>query len=97
MLQSDLPCQDEESLVDLRPPNCIELLIDFCFGVWRSLVARMVWVHEAPGSNPGTPTPVFCNQIAGALLARERLGYFTLPHDYWRLSTHLSALRERLP
>ena len=26
------------------------------FGVWRSLVARMVWDHEAAGSNPSTPT-----------------------------------------
>ena len=24
-------------------------------GVWRSLVARMVWDHEAGGSNPPTP------------------------------------------
>lgn len=25
-------------------------------GVWRSLVARLFWVQEAPGSNPGSPT-----------------------------------------
>ena len=25
-------------------------------GVWRSLVSRMVRVHEAAGSNPATPT-----------------------------------------
>ena len=25
-------------------------------GVWRSLVARLLWEQEAPGSNPGTPT-----------------------------------------
>jgi uncharacterized protein DUF6812 len=24
-------------------------------GVWRSLVARRLWVAEVPGSNPGTP------------------------------------------
>jgi hypothetical protein len=24
-------------------------------GAWRSLVARMLWVHEVPGSNPGAP------------------------------------------
>ena len=30
---------------------------DMClFGVWRSLVSRLVRVQEAPGSNPGTPT-----------------------------------------
>ncbi len=28
------------------------------FGVWRSLVSRMVRVHEAAGSNPATPTKI---------------------------------------
>ena len=28
----------------------------FANGVWRSLVARLNGVQEAPGSNPGTPT-----------------------------------------
>ena len=27
-------------------------------GVWRSLVSRMVRVHEAAGSNPATPTKI---------------------------------------
>lgn len=27
--------------------------------MWRSLVARRLWVAEVPGSNPGTPTQVF--------------------------------------
>lgn len=26
------------------------------YGVWRSLVARIVRDDEVPGSNPGTPT-----------------------------------------
>ena len=24
-------------------------------GTWRSLVARLLWEQEAPGSNPGVP------------------------------------------
>jgi hypothetical protein len=24
-------------------------------GAWRSLVARVLWEHEVPGSNPGAP------------------------------------------
>lgn len=27
-------------------------------GTWRSMVARLLWVQEVPGSNPGVPTPV---------------------------------------
>jgi hypothetical protein len=27
-------------------------------GVWRSLVARLLWEQEVPGSNPGTPTTI---------------------------------------
>ncbi len=26
------------------------------FGVWRSLVARLLWEQEVGGSNPSTPT-----------------------------------------
>jgi len=29
------------------------------FGLWRSLVARLLGVQEVPGSNPGSPTKVF--------------------------------------
>jgi hypothetical protein len=25
-------------------------------GAWRSLVARLPWAQEVPGSNPGAPT-----------------------------------------
>ena len=39
-------------------------------GVWRSLVSRMVRVHEAAGSNPATPTknPVTTFVVAGFLI-----------------------------
>ena len=33
------------------------------FGVWRSLVARMIWDHEAAGSNPATPTSLRVAQL----------------------------------
>jgi hypothetical protein len=32
---------------------------EVCVGEWRSLVARMVWDHEAAGSNPVSPTILF--------------------------------------
>ena len=32
------------------------VIADALHGVWRSLVARMVWDHEAVGSSPTTPT-----------------------------------------
>ncbi|GEM_PF-1631081 len=34
------------------------------FGAWRSLVARLPWAQEVPGSNPGAPTNVFDNLLA---------------------------------
>ena len=39
------------------------------FGVWRSLVSRLVRVQEASGSNPDTPTknPVTTFVVAGFL------------------------------
>ena len=37
------------------------------FGVWRSLVSRLVRVQEASGSNPDTPT------MASVLIAFETL------------------------
>ena len=37
---------------EARPPSRGRLYV----GVWRSPVARVVRVDEAPGSNPGTPT-----------------------------------------
>ena len=30
----------------------------FPFGAWRSLVARLPWAQEVPGSNPGAPTNI---------------------------------------
>ena len=39
------------------------------YGVWRSLVSRLVRVQEASGSNPDTPTkiPVTTNVVTGIL------------------------------
>ena len=38
-------------------------------GAWRSLVARVLWEHEVPGSNPGAPIAAAgaarCRQVAG--------------------------------
>ena len=34
-----------------------------CNGVWRSLVARMLWEHDVAGSNPVTPTCVLSQDI----------------------------------
>jgi hypothetical protein len=28
----------------------------WAIGMWRSLVARLLWEQEAPGSSPGIPT-----------------------------------------
>ena len=36
-------------------PNPRPLTFAF-FGAWRSLVARLPWAQEVPGSNPGAPT-----------------------------------------
>lgn len=43
------------------------IIIIKSFGVWRSLVSRMVRVHEAAGSNPATPTKE--NSIANGCFA----------------------------
>ena len=40
-------------------------------GLWRSLVARLNGVQEAPRSNRGSPTIVFC-YIVGAVLVTAR-------------------------
>ena len=42
----------------------------FAFGVWRSLVSRLVRDQEATGSNPVTPTknPVTALAVAGFLI-----------------------------
>ena len=36
--------------------HCSEFLAPALFGAWRSLVARLPWAQEVPGSNPGAPT-----------------------------------------
>ena len=53
---------------------------DMClFGVWRSLVSRLVRVQEAPGSNPGTPTKTVICCVAmdsGFFLLLQEIGDF---------------------
>ena len=42
-------------------------------GAWRSLVARLLWEQEAPGSNPGAPTNYYAGRsqrAVGPLFAR---------------------------
>src|SRR5215208_1630853 len=39
-------------------------------GAWRSLVARLLWEQEVPGSNPGAPTPF--NRAVERLISRRR-------------------------
>src|SRR5438128_2474656 len=49
-------------------------------GAWRSLVARLPWAQEVPGSNPGAPTSVPIRfQDEGEILIRSS-------HDW--TSTH---------
>jgi hypothetical protein len=50
------------------------------FGVWRSLVAHLLWEQGAGGSNPLTPTtftpahePLLCGFCAGTVSATGRL------------------------
>jgi hypothetical protein len=38
----------------LSPATCLQF--PALFGAWRSLVARLPWAQEVPGSNPGAPT-----------------------------------------
>ena len=59
-----LPAQNRAFSLD--KPSIIHYNIS-AIGVWRSLVSRMVRVHEAAGSNPATPT------MASVLIAFERL------------------------
>lgn len=48
-------------------------------GTWRSLVARLLWEQEAPGSNPGVPTrnPLvtagFCCRERQQIVGQDRL------------------------
>jgi hypothetical protein len=38
------------------PGTCYLPLKPGSIGAWRSLVARLPWAQEVPGSNPGAPT-----------------------------------------
>ena len=42
------------------------------FGVWRSLVSRLVRVQEASGSNPDTPTKMKTVLLGGLLFLHKR-------------------------
>ena len=46
-------------------------------GAWRSLVARLLWEQEAPGSNPGAPTTSLLKK--GAPVPRITSGQFPTP------------------
>ena len=48
-----LGVSDEECLFSFRRTETG--LLPF-IGAWRSLVARLPWAQEVPGSNPGAPT-----------------------------------------
>ena len=54
-------------MIDISENNRYNILD---FGVWRSLVSRLVRVQEASGSNPDTPTknPVTTSVVAGFFL-----------------------------
>ena len=43
----------QQKSLDKRP---LRRYNSYAFGVWRSLVSRLVRVQEAVGSNPATPT-----------------------------------------
>ncbi len=38
--------------------TCAMLFVISFLGAWRSLVARLPWAQEVPGSNPGAPTMI---------------------------------------
>ena len=41
-------------------------------GAWRSLVARLLWEQEVPGSNPGAPTFITCKTRVAGPASRRR-------------------------
>ena len=54
-------------MIDISENNRYNILD---FGVWRSLVSRLVRVQEASGSNPDTPTknPETTSVVSGFLI-----------------------------
>ena len=44
--------------------TCAMLFVIRFFGAWRSLVARLPWAQEVPGSNPGAPTISYLNSTS---------------------------------
>ena len=42
----------------ISPHRVIVIAWSLSVGAWRSLVARLLWEQEAPGSNPGAPTTI---------------------------------------
>lgn len=77
-----------KSFLQVPKKSCILSLV---FGVWRSSVARVVWDHEAGGSNPFTPIicksrlkPTFQTALVFAHFALKRCDLTTyVPIHTW--------------
>ena len=50
-------------------------------GAWRSLVARLPWAQEAPGSNPGAPTNIL-NSLVNIGLALKSTTWYQLRQQF---------------
>src|SRR3954453_15216036 len=46
-------------------------------GAWRSLVARVLWEHEVPGSNPGAPTFMSHEEVPVLIVGGSLVGLTT--------------------
>ena len=71
MHQKEQPTGFDGKITAFPLDNPMEFHYNYqAIGVWRSLVSRMVRVHEAAGSNPATPTknPVTTFVVAGFLI-----------------------------
>jgi hypothetical protein len=67
-------------------------------GTWRSLVARLLWEQEAPGSNPGVPiewSPP-ASDMVGAMNMRDRFMKWWKPAQ-WEEDHPEERAKERNP